>query len=110
MKRGPFSEESFELARLLSKTRDAIRKTRQKELDQYSVHARRATLLLAVQSLGDRATPVAIGKWLLRERHSVSELLSKMENDGLVKKIRDLDRRNRVRVVLTPKGLEVYRK
>ena len=110
IKRRPFSEESFELARILSKTRDAIRKARQKELDQYHVHARRATLLLAVQSLDDRATPVAIGKWLLRERHSVSELLSKMENDGLVTKIWDLDRRNRVRVVLTPKGLEIYRK
>jgi DNA-binding MarR family transcriptional regulator len=110
MKRGLFSEETFELSRLLSITRDAIRKARQKELDQYNVHTRRATLLLAVQSLGDRATPVAIGKWLLRERHSVSELLSKMENDGLVKKIRDLDRRNRVRVVLTPKGLRLYEK
>ena len=110
MKRGPFSEESFELSRLLSITRDAIRKARQKELDQYNVHTRRATLLLAVQSLGDRATPVAIGKWILRERHSVSELISKMERDGLVEKIWDLDRRNRVRVVLTPKGLEIYRK
>jgi len=110
MKRRPFSDQNLDLPRLISVTRDAVRKAGQKELDRYKVNARRAALLLAVQSLGDNATPVAIGQQLLRERHSVSELLSKMEKAGLITEIRDLDRRNRVRVVLTPKGSEVCRK
>jgi DNA-binding MarR family transcriptional regulator len=99
--------EDFELARLLTITRDAIRKARQKELDQFDVNIRRASLLRAIDSLGDRATPVAIAQWLLRERHTVSELLGKIETEGLAKKIRDLDRKNRVRVVLTAKGTKM---
>jgi hypothetical protein len=51
--------EDFELARLLTITRDAIRKARQKEMDQFNVHIRRASLLRAIDSLGDKATPVA---------------------------------------------------
>lgn len=102
--------EDFELARLLTITRDAIRKARQKELDRFNVHIRRASLLRAIDSLRDKATPVAIAQWLLRERHTVSELLGKIETEGLAKKIRDLDRKNRVRVVLTAKGTKMLQK
>lgn len=98
---------TFELARLLTITRDAIRKSRQKELDRFNVHVRRASLLRAIDVLGNEATPVAIAQWLVRERHTVSELLSKIEEEGLARKVRDLDRRNRVRVVLTREGTRI---
>jgi MarR family transcriptional regulator, transcriptional regulator for hemolysin len=110
MKEKPVVLEDFELARLLTITRDAIRKARQKELNQFNVHIRRASLLRAIDSLGEKATPVAIAQWLLRERHTVSELLGKIEVEGLAKKIRDLDRKNRVRVVLTLKGTKMLEK
>jgi DNA-binding MarR family transcriptional regulator len=103
-------DENYELSRLLLVTTDAVRKARQKELKQHSVHARRVALLLAIHTLGDEATPVAIGRWLLRERHSISELLSRAEKDGLVEKCSNDRRKNGVRVVLTPKGLEISRK
>jgi DNA-binding MarR family transcriptional regulator len=107
MKQESIVLDDFELARLLTITRDAIRKARQKELDQFNVHIRRASLLRAIDSLKEKATPVAIAQWLLRERHTVSELLGKIEAEGLAKKIRDLDRKNRVRVVLTAKGTKM---
>jgi DNA-binding MarR family transcriptional regulator len=110
MKQESIVLEDFELARLLTITRDAIRKARQKELDQFNVHIRRASLLRAIASLGEKATPVAIAQWLLRERHTVSELLGKIEAEGLAKKIRDLDRKNRVRVVLTAKGTKMLQR
>jgi len=102
--------EDFELARLLTNTRDAIRKARQQELNQLNVHIRRASLLRAIDSLGENATPVTIAQWLLRERHTVSELLGKIEAEGLAIKIRDLERKNRVRVVLTEKGTRMFRR
>jgi DNA-binding MarR family transcriptional regulator len=107
MKKESIVLEDFELARLLTITRDAIRKARQKELDQFNVHIRRASLLRAIDSLGEKATPVAIAQWLLRERHTVSELLGKIETEGFAKKIRDLGRKNQVRVVLTAKGTKI---
>ena len=102
--------ESYELARLLMVTRDAIRKVRNRELMQYNVQSNRVSLLLAIDALKDKATPVAIGKYLLRERHSISELLSRAEKDGLVEKKWDLQRKNGVRVVLTPIGGEINKK
>jgi DNA-binding MarR family transcriptional regulator len=106
----PFPNESYELSRLLLVSRDAIRKVRNQELAQYNVQSRRVSLLLAIDVLKDKATPVAIGQYLLRERHSISEFLSRAEKDGLVEKKWDLGRKNGVRVVLTPKGLELTRK
>ncbi len=91
-------------------TRDAIRKTRNKELMQYKTDSNRVSLLLAVSALGEKATPVAIARYLIRERHSISEFLSRAERDGLVEKKRALERKNGVRVVLTPKGRQLNKK
>ena len=102
--------ESYELSRLLLITRDAIRKVRNQELTQYNVQSNRVSLMLAIDALKDNATPVAIGKYLLRERHSISELLSRAEKDGLVEKKWDMERKNGVRVVLTSKGREISRR
>jgi len=101
--------ESYDLSRLLLVTRDAIRKVRNRELTKYGIDSSRVSLLLAINALKDKATPVAIGQWLLRERHSISEFLSRAEKDGLVEKKWDLERKNGVRVVLTPKGREISR-
>jgi DNA-binding MarR family transcriptional regulator len=102
--------QSYELSRLLLVTRDAIRKIRNQELKQYNVDSSRVALLLAINALKDRATPVAIGQYLLRKRHSISEFLSRAEKDGLVEKKWDLERKNGVRVVLTPKGREISKR
>ena len=104
----PYStEESLWLVILLEMTRDAMRKVRQIDLDQFNMHPRRYTLLWVCKDIGDRATPVEISRRLRRARHSVSVLLNKMEKGGLLKKHKDLDRKNMVRVVLTKKGLQL---
>ena len=45
---------------------------------------------------------------LLRECHSVHEILKRMEKDGLLKKINDPHRKNGVMVELTEKGFKTY--
>lgn len=62
-----------------------------------------------VEAVGDKATPAVVARWLFRESHTVSELLNRMEKEGLIKKIKDLDRKNQVRVALTKKGQGLYR-
>ncbi|MFC1954908.1 MarR family winged helix-turn-helix transcriptional regulator, partial [Chloroflexota bacterium] len=47
-------------------------------------------------------------KELNMEPHSVSELLSRMTKQGLINKIKDLEKKNQVRVEITDKGLEAY--
>ena len=93
---------------LLAQTRDAIFKARWKELSRYDISARQAAVLVAIQAVGDKATPAEISRWVFRKAHSISELLSRIEKAGLVRKVKDLDRKNQVRVVLTEKGRETY--
>ena len=93
---------------LLAQTKDAVLRARQKELHRYGISATQSAALFAIQAIGDKATPAEISRWLFREPHSVSELLSRMEKEGLVRKTKDLDRKNQVRVELTEKGYEAY--
>ena len=101
-------DEEYSLWVLLSQAADATAKARQKELDRYGISTVEAAVLFTIQAIGDTATPAEISRWLLRESHTVSELLSRMEKDGLVSKTKDLDRKNLVRVTITEKGREAY--
>ena len=102
-------QRDYALWMLIVQTRDSIRKARQKELDRYSISGRQSGVLSAIHSIGPKATPAKISRWVLREPHTVSEILSRMEKRGLVTKVRDLDRKNQIRIQLTDKGRQAYR-
>lgn len=101
-------DKGYELWVLLAQTREAMYKARQKELRRYNLSPRQSAVLFIIQAIGDKVTPAEISRWLLRESHSVSEIISRMEKQGLLKKVRDLDRKNLVRIELTEKGSEAY--
>jgi DNA-binding MarR family transcriptional regulator len=106
----PPSDLDYEMWALLVQTTEAIAKATQNELRRHNIHYRRAAVLWVIKDIGDRATPSEIARRLRRRRHSISRLLSKMEQDGLVRKSKDLDRRNWVRITLTEKGQEAHDK
>ena len=93
---------------LLHQARDAIFKLREKELRKLGISPQNAEILFTIEAIGYKATPTAISRYLLREFHSVSSILSRMEKRGLVKKSNDLGRKNVVRVCLTEKGQQIY--
>ena len=101
---------SFRLWQMVSNVRHIIYKARQKELNQYGISIRSSIVLDTVLRLGKRATPIAISQQSFIERHSISEQLSRMEKEGLIKKVRDLERKNLVRIEVTEKGYELSRK
>ena len=94
----------------LAQVRHAIYKARIKELSLYNIANRSSMVLWVIRVLGDKATPSEIAKRLLREPHSVSEYLDRMENSGLIRKVRDLKKKSMVRIEITEKGLDVYKK
>ncbi len=94
---------------LFSQTWEAISKARDRELQSQDITERRAALLFIIELIGHDATPVKIARWCFREPHSVSEILDRMEQQGLLKKVKDMDRKNQVRVELTPKGQDYYK-
>lgn len=85
-----------------------MRKIRAKELLKYGVTTEQSAALFVIDTIGRRATPAEISRCLSRQPHSVSGLLSRMEKDGLVKRVKDLDRKNLVRIVMTKKGKQIY--
>jgi len=102
------AKEDFILWVLLVQAKDMVFKATGKELRQYGISPEEAGVLSIVQFLDNKATPAEISRWLLREPHTVSGILSRMEKKGLVRKTRDLDRKNLVRVTLTEKGRQAY--
>ncbi len=103
-----YSDEDHDLWLLLTHARYAIYRAREKELQRYRVSPEQISVLFVVQALGNRATPSEISRFILRQPHTVSALIDRMEGNGLVKKMHDLDKKNLVRVSLTEKGMKAY--
>lgn len=101
-------DEDQDLWLLLTHTRYAIFRAREKELQRYGVSPEQMSLLFVVQALGNKATPAALARHIIRQPHTVSALVDRMAKRGLVKKVKDLDRKNLVRVVMTEKGKKTY--
>jgi DNA-binding MarR family transcriptional regulator len=103
-----FADEDHALWVLLHQARDAMFRAREKELSQCGISTMQAAVLFVIQAIGHEATPAEISRWMFRRPHGVSALLDRMEKEGLVKKVKDLDRKNMVRVEITEKGYQVY--
>ena len=101
------TKEELSLWRLLALVRQAMLRSRTKELTEYNISPTKAYILSAIEDLGEKATPTRIAQWRLREPHSISEILSRMEKEGLVKRIRDMKNKSMVRIELTKKGQEI---
>ena len=108
MTESPSFDRDFKLWVLLHQTRDAVYKMSEKELRRFDLSPMEAALIFAVHCIGERATPAEISRWLFRESHSVSGLLDRMQKRGLVRRSKDLDKKNLVRVSLTEKAKQFY--
>jgi len=97
------------LWQIMARTNHIVAKLRQKELRQYGITMNEAVVLLTVMRLKRLATPANISRQLFWEPHTVSEQLKSMETKGLIRRVRDLERHNLIRVEATENGLEAYR-
>jgi MarR family multiple antibiotic resistance transcriptional regulator len=103
-----FDDQDYELWVLLQQARDAVFRAREKELRKCGISTVQSAVLFIIQAIGHGATPAEISRWMFRRPHGVSALLDRMEKEGLVKKVKDLDRKNMVRVEITEKGYQAY--
>jgi DNA-binding MarR family transcriptional regulator len=101
-------DQDFDLWILLFQARDALHKARNKELRKYGISGIEAGTLFYIKILGKKATPVNLSKWLLREQHTVSTLLSRMEKKSLIKRVKDPDRQKGWTIILTDEGEKAY--
>ena len=92
---------------LLAQTRDAILRARERDYARYGITNDRRAVLDAIERNGGSATPVEISRNLFRELHSVTEMLKRMEADGLITREKTSGR-SRIVAKITEKGLDVF--
>ena len=93
---------------LLTHARYAIYRSRERELQRYGVSPEQVGVLFILQALENKATPSEISRYIMRQPHTVSALIERMEAKGFVKRTHDLDKKNLVRVSMTDKGRKIY--
>jgi len=103
----PCEDRDQALWLLLEQTRNSIYKARELELEQYGVSAVQAGVMFVIHTMGGRTRPADIARWLVREPHSISGLLTRMEKDDLLRRVPDPDRKNAVSIVLTDYGRDI---
>jgi len=101
-------DQYFLLWVLIAQTKDAMLRARERDYARYGISNERRALLYTIENHGGRATPVEIARDLFRELHSVTELLKRMEKDGLILRMKGSGR-SKVEVQVTEKGLEIFK-
>ncbi len=104
---GYAADDPFLLWVLIAQTRDAILKARQRDYGRYGISDDRRAVLYIIMNNGGSAAPVVIARNLFRELHSVTEMVKRMEKDGLVQRRKGTGR-SKVEVTITQQGIDVF--
>jgi DNA-binding MarR family transcriptional regulator len=102
----PSPDEFFLLWVLMAQTKDAMSRAREREYARWDINNERRAVLFIIENNGGRATPVEIARELFRELHSVTGMVKRMEDAGLVSRHKGTGR-SKVEVRLTDSGRAV---
>ena len=104
MKYYPITEHKNILETLVHQLRDLLNKIMNHELKQFDITLQQLAVLDIVSILGGKTTPKEVSMRLLRQPHTVSSLLNRMEQQGLINKDTDPEKKISVNITLTEKG------
>ena len=99
-------DKDYSLWKLLAKTKLALFKARERKMGYY-VHGNQASVLVEIWFQEGQATTSMFTRSIFREIHTVSGLISRMEEKGLITKTQDSKRKNVTRLAVTEKGREM---
>ena len=101
-------DRDYDLWLLFARTHYHIKRARSKELSQYALSPEQAGILYYIHSCGNNAISLDISRWMLREPQTITSIIDRMVKKGLIKKARDKERKNVIRLSLTDKGEQVF--
>jgi len=93
---------------LLHRTRDLAFYCEDRVFSEYGLTAEQYTTLAAMKYFDDPVRPTDIGGWVGHKVNTVSMMVDRMVNAGLINRMRDLPDRREVRVTITKKGEEAF--
>ena len=103
------NDTDFALWILINVAREFVHDIRDKELKKNGISVRQAGILYAItHDLKDYAKPSDLARVSNRKPNSISPLIDRMERKGLIKKDKDLQKKNVIRITLTEKGKEAH--
>ncbi len=102
--------EEYEFFLQMAQVVEGIFKARENELKPFGITPIQAGLMYVVKTAESPLTASEIARKLLRQPASIYQLLDRMEGQGLVKCMRNTEGKREVRVKMTKKGEEAYRK
>ena len=108
MIRNVIPDKEYELWHLLAQANGGMLRARENELSQFDIPAIQAGVMFVIAASDDPVSIKDISGWLVREHHTISSLVSRMESKGLVKKIKNKPRNGVVGVTLTKKGKTLF--
>jgi DNA-binding MarR family transcriptional regulator len=94
----------------LAVTYMTLERARELELGKVGLTIPQAGVLYFLKTSKEPLTPMKLSRRMNRQPHTISALLTRMEAQGLVKTTKDLARKNWVRVSLTRKGDEAFKR
>ena len=94
---------------LLFRSRGLIERLRDRELQEaVGISMAMAGVLLFTHILGEKATITEISRWLFKKPNNISQIVSRMEKQELVNKVKSSEGRKRVIVMMTDKGRQSF--
>ena len=94
----------------LFRTYKVLERAREVELAKAGLSLAQAGVLYFLKDAKEPLTPSKLARLMYKEPHTISGLISRMEAQGLVKKTKNLEKKNLVRVSLTKKGEEAFKR
>ncbi len=108
MKKPLYRYQHYDLWGAINLTRDAVLKVRSRELMKCNLSVEQSGILYLLAILDHEPTLTEVSMYLVKELHSLSKTVMRMENLGLLKRAKDAKRKNVLRLSLTDEGRQAY--
>ncbi len=103
-----YTDPTLDLWARFMRTRNLLYKLFSKELRELGIKPEQLGILNILKKIEGVVTPATISRIYRREPHTVSVNLKRLETRGLVRLVKDLERRNMIRVEITDAGNRVW--
>ena len=95
---------------ILHQTSDSITKCEEDVFARIGIPPQQYLILMAIKRMNGPVTPTRLANWVDRNLNSIILIIDRMEKDGLIERVRDLKDRRTLRLIITEKGRQKYKK